>query len=83
MMSSLGMGVGVFGLVLMVLFWAGLIALAIWLIRALFPPVGQPPAPLTGRDLNAREILDRRFARGEISREEYDLMREAIRNEVA
>ena len=27
---------------------------------------------------SAREILDRRFARGEISREEYDLMRETI-----
>jgi uncharacterized membrane protein len=83
MMSSLGMGVGVFGLVLMVLFWAGLIALAIWLIRALFPPIGQPPASLTGRDLNAREILDRRLARGEISREEYDLMRETIANRIA
>ncbi|MEJ2735398.1 MAG: SHOCT domain-containing protein [Anaerolineae bacterium] len=83
MMGSLGMGAGVFGLVLMILFWAGLIALAIWLIRALFPPVGQPPAPATERDLNAREILDRRFARGEISREEYDLMRETITNGVA
>jgi putative membrane protein len=83
MMGSLGMGAGVFGLVLMILFWAGLIALAIWLIRALFPPVGQPPAPPTERDLNAREILDRRFARGEISREEYDLMRETITNGVA
>ena len=30
------------------------------------------------RDLTAREILDRRFAQGEISRKEYDLMRETI-----
>jgi len=67
-----------FGLLLMVLFWGALIALAAWLIRALFPPADQPPAPLTERDLNAREILDRRLTRGEISREEYDLMIETI-----
>ena len=83
MMGGLGMDVGVLGLVLMVLFWAGLIALAVWLVRALFPPIGQPPAPPTERDLSAREILDRRFARGEIGREEYDLMKETIANGIA
>jgi uncharacterized membrane protein len=82
-MDGLGMGDGVSSLVLMILFWVGLIALAIWLVRGLFPPVGQPPAPPAGQDLNAREILDRRFARGEISREEYDLMREMITDRVA
>ncbi len=75
MMMGWGMG---FGLLFMLLFWGALIALGVWLVRALFPPAGQPPAPPSGRDLNAREILDRRFARGEISREEYDLMRETI-----
>jgi uncharacterized membrane protein len=75
--------VGVFGLVLMILFWVGLIALAIWLARGPFPPVVQPPAPPAGQDLNAREILDWRFARGEINGEEYDLMRETITDRVA
>jgi putative membrane protein len=79
MMMGWGMG---FGLLFMLLFWGALIALAVWLIRALFPAAGQPPARPTGRDLNAREILDRRFARGEISREEYDLMRETISEEI-
>jgi len=73
----MGWGMGL-GLLFMVLFWGALIALAAWLIRALFPPAGQPPVPATGRDLNARDILDRRLARGEISREEYDLMIETI-----
>ncbi len=73
----MGWGMGV-SLLFMVLFWGALIALAAWLIRALFPPASQPPAPRTGRDLNARDILDRRLARGEISRQEYDLMRETI-----
>ena len=75
MMMGWGMG---WGLLFMLLFWGVLIALVVLLVRALFPPAGQPPAPPTGRDLTAREILDRRFARGEISREEYDLMRETI-----
>ncbi len=40
--------------------------------------VDQVPAP--DRELSAREILDRRYARGEINREEYDLMKETISN---
>jgi putative membrane protein len=83
MMGGLGMGLGVFGLVLMILFWVGLIALAVWLVRALFPSVNQPPASPSERSLSAREILDRRFARGEISREEYDLMKETISDGIA
>ena len=54
-----------------------MIALGVWLVRGLFPHVGQPP-PAAGQDLSAREILDRRFARGEISPEEYDVMKQAI-----
>ena len=66
------------GLLITVLFCGALIALAAWLIRILFPPLGQPPAPPTGRDENTRDILDRRLARGEISQAEYDLMRETL-----
>jgi uncharacterized membrane protein len=66
------------GLLFIVLFWGVLIALAAWLVRALFPPAGQPPAPPTGRDVSARDILDRRLARGEISQQAYDLMRETL-----
>ena len=81
MMGGLGMGFGALGLVLMIVLWGGLVALAVWLVRGLFPSGTRPPASLSDRDLNAREIMDRRFARGEISREEYDLMREAIGDE--
>jgi putative membrane protein len=77
-MMGVGAGFGLLGLVLMVLVWGGLIALAVWLVRALFPPAGQPPAPPTGREMNAHDILDRRLARGEISREDYDLMKETL-----
>jgi len=73
----MGWGMGP-GLLLTVLFCGALIALALWLIRALFPASGQPPASPAGQDLDARDILDRRFARGEISRAEYDLMKETL-----
>jgi len=66
-----GMGLG--GGLLMVLFWIVLIAGAIWLVMAIFNS-GRSTSP-GERDLSAREILDRRFARGEITRAQYDLMK--------
>ena len=72
----MGWGMG-FGLLLMIAFWAGLIALGVWLVRGLFPHANQPP-PVAGLELSARDILDRRFARGEISPKEYDVMRRVI-----
>lgn len=78
MMGTLGMGFGVLGPLLMVLLWAGLIALAFWVVRSLFPSAGGQQTSSSNRDLNARQILDRRYARGEISREEYELMRDTI-----
>jgi hypothetical protein len=44
MMGGMGMGFGVFGLVLMILFWGGLIVLGVWLVRVLFPSANRPPA---------------------------------------
>lgn len=64
------MGFGLIGLVLMLLFWGGLIALAIWLVRALFSGSQQSPHIPEGRGMNAREILDQRYARGEIGPEQ-------------
>lgn len=79
MMMGWGMG---FGLLFMLLFWGALIALGVWLVRGLFPSANRPPASPGVHNLSAREILDRRFARGEIGREEYDLMRETISEEI-
>jgi uncharacterized membrane protein len=75
----MGWGMGL-GLLVMIFIWGGLIALGVWLVRGLFPHVSQPPAA-AGQDLSARDILDRRFARGEISPEEYDVMKRAISGE--
>jgi len=67
----LGMGLG--GGLVMVLFWVALIGGAAWLAGALFN--GSRPAATSGREASAREILDQRFAHGEITREKYDLMK--------
>ncbi|MBN1666274.1 MAG: SHOCT domain-containing protein [Anaerolineales bacterium] len=67
------MGFGGIGLLLMVLFWGILIAGGVWLVRAVF---SNGPQFHNGRfdaqPSSPREILDRRYARGEISREEYE-----------
>ena len=75
-MMGLGMGVGI---IWMVLFWGGLIFLAIWLVSVLFP--ASPPMPpdhTNQTSPSARKILDQRYASGEISREQYDEMRHTI-----
>lgn len=67
-----------FGMVWMVLIWAVLIGLAVWLVQALFPRPGVTGRQMAREGGDANQILDRRYARGEISREEYDLMKETL-----
>jgi putative membrane protein len=69
-------GFGIVGILLMLLFWGGLIFGAVWLVRAVFKPGSQsrPSARLeSGR--NARDILDQRYARGELTRDQYEGIR--------
>jgi putative membrane protein len=56
-------------LLLMFLFWGGLITLVIWGLRALFATAqpGQSPAPTR----SPLDMAKERFARGDISREEF------------
>ena len=58
---------GVFGMLLMLVFWGGLIALAVWAIsrmtRSDHPPTAAMESP--------RAILDRRFATGDLDAEGY------------
>jgi putative membrane protein len=67
MMGGYGMmaGMGWLGMLVMALFWVGVILLVVWGLSNAFP--SRHPAAEPGAD----EILKRRYARGEISREEY------------
>ncbi len=72
------MGFGFFGLLLMLLFWGLLIAGAVWLVKAILTG-GSSPGFSAGRSrLSAREILDQRYAKGEITREQHKLMGEDV-----
>ncbi len=54
---------------MMVLFWAVVVALALWMIRGL---AGRGSAePGADRPRGARELLAERFARGEIDEDEF------------
>ena len=67
------MAFGGIGLLLMVLFWGVLIAGGVWLVKAVFTSAPQNYAGNTiSSQASPREILDQRYARGEISREEYE-----------
>jgi putative membrane protein len=64
-------GFGFVGFFLMLVFWGIVIAGAVWLMRSIFPGAsisGSADRPTSTR---AREILDQRYARGEITREHY------------
>ena len=72
-----GSGAGTWFLMslMMIVFWGGLIALAVWLVHSLRtdrnpaqPPPPSLPQPSTAR---ADEVLAERFARGEIDEDEF------------
>jgi putative membrane protein len=53
----------------MLLFWGLLIVGALWLVRLLF---NNRPQQFAGIEHSPREIVEQRYARGEISKAEYD-----------
>lgn len=72
-MMGLGMGVG---LLLLLLFWGVLIAGAAWLAKAVF--VGRNRSADRDAELKPLQILDQRYARGEIGTEEYQQIRQDL-----
>lgn len=78
-MMGLGMGFGLFGILLTLLFFGGLIFGAVWLAKAIFQSSTDASSPMRYDAAqgagSTREILDRRYARGEITREQYEMMK--------
>lgn len=56
------------GMVMMIAFWVGVVALAIWAIESFQPRPGK-------HGETALDTARRRYAAGEISREEFEQMR--------
>ena len=80
MMTGFGMGFGGFGFLMMAIFWITIIAAAIWFFSNLFPQNKQTNSQATSGDPSetAVTILKKRYARGEISKEEFETMRHDI-----
>jgi putative membrane protein len=79
MMTGIGMGLGGIGLLIMILFLGGLIFGGVWLVKTIFSPGQQyQRGPVIPRQISAREILDQRYARGEITREQYETMKKDL-----
>ncbi len=76
MMGGQGFGIlcMIFGLIFMLLFFTGIILLIVWIVRQ-FASGGTSPPQSTG---NALKILKERFAKGEISREEFAEMKKEL-----
>lgn len=67
-----------FGSVFMILVWGGLIALAVLLVRSFWPRSGGGPLSGPETPKSAIEILEQRFANGDIDQEEFEQRRRAL-----
>jgi putative membrane protein len=65
----------------MIVFWGGVVALAVWLVRSLAgndrhareaASAPAPPTPATAAPDGPRDIIRRRYAAGQIERAEYE-----------
>jgi putative membrane protein len=74
-MMGYGWGMGVAGWIFMGLFWVALIGLAVWAVTALLP--GNRSGRMSPQE-TPQEIVDRRFALGEIDVEQYRQVREEL-----
>jgi putative membrane protein len=79
MMWHWGVGMGwwmIFGFILTVLFWAGIITLIFWLIRGVIRRGNSTYD--TGSKNNALDIAKERYARGEITKEQFEKIKKDI-----
>ena len=71
------MTIGIYELIIILLISGLLVFLAVVLVIALF---GSRRPKQQHLSQNAREVLDQRYARGEINREQYEQMRRDLEN---
>ena len=77
--GGLGPGAWIFMAVLMVIFWVGVIAVVVALVR--HNGHGRPESiSVGGSNDSALRILEERFARGDIDTEEYTTRRDVLRS---
>jgi len=72
MMTGFGMGMG--SGIWMIIVWAVVTGMSIWLVASLFPRTNNLPES-DQTDDDALSILKRRYASGELSKEEFETLR--------
>lgn len=79
-MMGYGWGMGVGGWIAMTIFWVALLALIVWLVsRAFSPGTAQRPTGQSWQE-SPDQVLDRRYAAGEIDEATYHRMRDTLRS---
>ena len=74
----MGFGMGYSGFFFMALFWIVIVVAGIWLVSNLFPK-NDSSSPSSGSNgESALDILKKRYAHGELTKEEYESMRYEI-----
>jgi putative membrane protein len=79
--GSFGLIGGIIGLAVTIAILVGLVVLVVWAVRRMTSSQQGflPPMSQNANQLTAGEILAQRYARGEITREQYKQMLEDIR----
>jgi putative membrane protein len=80
-LSSFGWPMGGFGwlgMIVQLLFWAGILILIAWAIIRIFPTSRGHNGGSEAHTETAEEILRQRFARGEIDEKEYESRRRVL-----
>jgi len=72
-----GWGMSAGGWIAMIVFWVALLALIGWAVARAFPSGGNRGGDMS-RQETPEEVLDRRFATGELDTETYQAMRSAL-----
>jgi putative membrane protein len=75
MWDGWGWGFGMLWMLLMLLFWIGVVLLIVWAVRQF---TGDRRDSTGSRD-RALEVLEERFARGEIDHDEFEERRRTLR----
>lgn len=72
-MISIPIGLYLIRIGMMLIVWLGFILFAVWMVWLLFKDTSKKSQ--SAKQLSAREILDQRYAMGEITREQYEMMK--------
>lgn len=76
-MMGYGSGMGAGGWIAMAVFWVGLLVVIGWAVTRAFPSGGNRGGDTPRRE-TPEEVLDRRYAAGELDTETYQSMRATL-----